>query len=107
LPELPAMDDRPLKLAELLPHGKSLDARTLVGMLMDGRAVVRGNAALGLAAAGQAAPELVPLLRDSELRVATSTAEALSHLGGAARPLMPQIVASLDGAKPEVLEIAV
>ena len=105
--KLPPLDERPLKLGELLPHGKSLDARELVGMLIDGRAVVRGNAALGLAAAGQPAPELVPLLRDSEVRVATSTAEALSHLGSAVRPLIPQIVSSLDGAKPEVLTIAV
>ena len=86
-----------------MPHGKSLDARELVGMLTDGRAIVRGNAALGLAAAGQAAPELVPLLRDSEARVAGAAAEALAHLGTAARPLIPQIVASLDGAQPEVL----
>jgi HEAT repeat protein len=103
----PLLDERPLKLADLLPHGKALDAGELVAMLRDGRAVVRGNAALGLAAAGQPAPELVPLLRDSELRVAMATAEALAHLGGAARPLIPPIVASLDGAKPEVLAIAV
>jgi HEAT repeat protein len=103
----PSFDERSLKLAELLPHGKGFDAGELVAMLRDGRAIVRGNAALGLAAAGQPAPELVPLLRDSEVKVATQVAEALAHLGGAARPLIPQIVASLDGAKPEVMEIAV
>lgn len=105
--KVPPLDERHLKLGELVPHGTSLNARELVGMLTDGRAIVRGNAALGLAAAGQAAPELVPLLRDSEARVAGAAAEALAHLGTAVRPMIPQIVASLDGARAEVLETAV
>ena len=104
--KLPPFDERHLKLGELVPHGKSLDARELVGMLTDGRAIVRGNAARGRAAAGQAVPERVPRLRDSEARVAGAAAEALAHLALAARPLIPQIVASLDGARPEVLDTA-
>ncbi len=104
---LPALDERFVRLGELVPHGKALDAGELAGMLVDGRAIVRANAALGLAAAGQALPQLVPLLRDSEARVAGAVAEAIAHLGLATRPMMPAIVAALDGAKPEVIETLV
>src|SRR3569623_2137507 len=105
--KLPPLDERFVKLGELVPHGKALDAAERAGMLVDGRAIVRANAALGLAAAGQAIPELVPLLRDSEVRVAGAVAEARAHLGLATRPLIPAMVAALDGATPEVLETLV
>ncbi|HSN25279.1 MAG TPA: HEAT repeat domain-containing protein, partial [Kofleriaceae bacterium] len=105
--KIPALDERFVKLGELVPHGKSLDAGELAGMLVDGRAIVRANAALGLAAAGHAIPELVPLLRDSEVRVAGAVAEAIAHLGLATRPMIPSIVAALDGAKPEVIDTLV
>ena len=66
----PALDERKLKYGELLQHATSFDPAELVAMLPDGRAIVRANAALALAAANQASPELVTLLRDSEGSVA-------------------------------------
>ncbi|HEX3766468.1 MAG TPA: HEAT repeat domain-containing protein [Kofleriaceae bacterium] len=103
----PALDERPLKFADLAPFAAQLDAGDLVASLRDGRGVVRANAALGLAAVGQAALDLVLLLRDSEIRVAAAAAEALGLLGIQVREQIPQITQTLDGAQPEVLEAMV
>jgi HEAT repeat protein len=65
---------------------------------------VRANAALGLAAAGHAAPDLVTLLRDSDAHVARASAEAIARLGARARPLIPHIAVALDGTQPDVTE---
>ncbi|HSD90232.1 MAG TPA: HEAT repeat domain-containing protein, partial [Kofleriaceae bacterium] len=80
----------------------TFDVAELVAMLPDGRAHVRGNASLALAAANHAVPELVTLIRDSELGVALTVAEAFAKLGPLVRPLVPAIVQALDGAKPDV-----
>lgn len=103
----PSLDERKLTYAELLPHAGAFDAATLVAMLPDGRAVVRANAALALAAGNHAPLELVTLLRDSELSVSLAAADALGRLGPLARPLLPAIVQALDGAKPEVTDAVV
>lgn len=103
----PALDERKLKYAELLPHAASYDPGELVGVLTDGRAVVRANAALALAATNQVPFELVTLLRDSEASVAVAAAEALGRLGPLARTLVPQMAQALDGAKPEVTDAVV
>ena len=103
----PALDERRLKYGELLQHAASFDPAELLAMLPDGRAIVRANAALALAAANQAPSELVTLLRDSEVSVALAAAEALGKLGPLARPLIPQIVAALASAKPETTEAVV
>jgi HEAT repeat protein len=100
----PALDERKLKYAELLPHAASYAVGDLIGMLSDGRAIVRANAALALAAGNHAAQELVPLVRDSEQSVALAVAEALAKLGPLVRPLIPTIVQALDSAKPDVLD---
>jgi HEAT repeat protein len=103
----PALDERPLRFADLAPFAAQLDAGELVASLRDGRGLVRANAALGLAAVNHAALDLVLLLRDSETRVAAAAAEALGLLGMGVRELLPQITQSLDGAQPEVLEAMV
>ena len=56
--KLPPFDERRIRYSELVPHVGSLDADELLEMLRDGRATVRANAALGLAALGVAAPSL-------------------------------------------------
>jgi len=99
--------ERKLKYAELVAMRDGLQASELLAMLRDGRGVVRANAALGLAALGQAPPELVPLLRDSEVPVAVATAEAIGRLGPAVRAHVPQIAATLDGTHPDVTEAIV
>ncbi len=96
------LEERRYSFDELERGAAQLAPQTLIAMLVDGRAHVRSNAVLGLAATGQAVPMLVPLLRDSELVVANATADALVKLGRAIRPLLPQIVAALDGTQPEV-----
>ncbi len=103
----PLLDERKLKYAELLPHAAQFDVAELAGMLTDGRAIVRGNAALALAAAHQAPAELVTLLRDSETPVALAAAEALTKLGPLARALVPQMAQATSSAKPEVIEAIV
>ena len=103
----PALDERPLRFVDLAPYAAQLDPGALIAMLRDGRGLVRANAALGLAAVSQPSLELVLLLRDSELRVAAAAAEALGRLGELVRPLIPQIVQTLDGAQPEVLDAVV
>jgi len=103
----PPLDDRKLKYAELAPFGKQLDVDELVGLARDGRAVVRANAALGLAAAGHPAFELVTLVRDSEAHVAATAAEAIGRLGPTIRELIPQLAAALDNSQPDVLDAMV
>jgi hypothetical protein len=78
----PALDERPLRLADLAPFAAQLDAGELIAMLRDGRGVVRANAALALGVLGQPVGELLPLLRDSEARVAAAVAEALGASWG-------------------------
>ena len=97
----PALDERHLRYADLAPFGKQLDPAQLTLLLRDGRAMLRANAVLGLAAAGHAVLDMVTLLRDSDPRVALAAAEAISRLGLAVRPLLPQIAQTLDGAQPE------
>ena len=99
-----ALDERKLRYAELVAMKEALSASELMGMLRDGRGLVRANAALGLAALGQAPPELVHLLRDSELPVALAAAEAIGKLGGAVRAHVPQIASTLDGTHPDVTD---
>src|SRR5665647_449711 len=65
--KLPALDERRLTFAELAPFTAQLDPTELVAMARDGRAIVRANAALGLAAIGHPVFEIVAMLRDSEL----------------------------------------
>jgi HEAT repeat protein len=103
----PAMDERRLKYAELVPFAKQLDIAELVGLVRDGRATVRGNAALALAATGTPAFELVTLVRDSDPHVAAATAEAIAKLGPKIREHVPALAAALDGATPEVLDVVV
>jgi HEAT repeat protein len=103
----PALDERPLRFGDLAPFAAQLEPDELIAMLRDGRGVVRANAALGLAAVNHVSLDLVMLLRDSEVRVAAATAEAIGLLGPLIRPLVPQVVQSLDGAQPEVVDAVV
>jgi len=82
----------------------SLVPDQLLALIVDGRAHVRANAVLGLAALGQAVPQLVPVLRDSETIAAGAAAEAIVKLGRDIRPLIPQIVAALDGTQPDITD---
>ncbi|HEY0255510.1 MAG TPA: HEAT repeat domain-containing protein [Kofleriaceae bacterium] len=97
-----ALEDKRYSFDELKRNAAQLAPDVLSGMLVDGRAHVRSNAVLGLAALGQVTPQLPPLLRDSEASVALATADALAKLGRDVKPLIPQIVAALDGTQPEV-----
>jgi len=90
--------------AELVKRKGELVAQDLVLALRDGRAIIRANAALGLAAVGYTGRDLVPFLRDSEALVARSAAEALLHLARAQREHLVAIAAALDGARPEVVD---
>ncbi|MEP6864190.1 MAG: HEAT repeat domain-containing protein [Deltaproteobacteria bacterium] len=105
----PAKKDEPLELEErrysfeeLKRAASQLSPEVLLAMLGDGRAHVRANAVLGLAASGEAVPQLVPVLRDSEAVAAGAAAEAIVKLGRGIRPLIPQIVAALDGTQPDI-----
>src|SRR5262245_33315482 len=97
----------PLTYAELVKRKGELVAPDLVLALRDGRAIVRANASLGLAAVGYTGRDLLPFLRDSEALVARSAAEALLHLAGAQREHLVAIAAALDGARPEVVDTVV
>src|ERR1041384_7267107 len=90
--------------AELVKRKGELVAQDLVLGLRDGRAIIRANAALGLAALGYPGRDLLPFLRDSEAIVARSAAEALVHLSQAQRAHLVPIAAALDGARPEVVD---
>jgi HEAT repeat protein len=103
----PPLDERKLKLAELAPHAAALNPAEIIPMLVDGRAIVRANAALALAATGTATAEMVPLLRDSDLHVAVSAAESVATLGRLARPFAVPIAAALDSAPAEVVDSVV
>jgi HEAT repeat protein len=103
----PPIDERRMRYSELSPHAASFDANDLAAMLRDGRAVVRGNAALLLAAKGQPDAQIATLLRDGEKPVALAAADALAWLGPKARPLIPAIVTAIDGTLPEVTEAAI
>jgi HEAT repeat protein len=105
--KLPALDERRLGYADLAPFATQLDPQALVAMTGDGRPTVRANAALALSVVGHCPPELVTLVRDSDAHVALAAARALENLGSKVRPLVPQLVASLDGAQPEVNEVVV
>ncbi|CAN5918126.1 hypothetical protein BH11MYX3_BH11MYX3_09520 [soil metagenome] len=103
-PRTIALDERKLKYAELAAIREVLSATDLIASLRDGRAMVRANAALGLAALGQAPADLVTLLRDSENNVAIAASEAISKLGLAVRPLVTQIAPALESTHVEVTE---
>ncbi|HZJ64568.1 MAG TPA: HEAT repeat domain-containing protein, partial [Kofleriaceae bacterium] len=96
-----------LSYAELVKRKDELVAQEQVLALRDGRAIVRANAALGLAAVGYTGRDLLPFLRDSEAIVARSAAEALLHLARAQREHLAPIAAALDGARPEVVDTIV
>jgi len=98
------LDERRLSFDELKRSASQLDVEKLVEMLTDGRVIVRANAALGLAALGQALPQLVPLLRDSEAAASAAVAEAITRLGQAVRPIVPQIVKALQSTQPDVTD---
>ena len=103
----PEADDRALTYDEQLARKAALVADELVMGLRDGRAVVRANAALGLAAIGHTGADLVPFLRDSHPVAARAAAEAIGHLGQAQRAHLVAIAAALDGARPDVVELIV
>ena len=98
------LDDRLLPYAELEAAKGQLAADDLIQRLRDGRAVVRANAALGLAAIGHAGGELVPFLRDTDAQVALATAEAFAQLGRAQARQLAAVATALDGARPEVVD---
>ncbi|HYU16545.1 MAG TPA: hypothetical protein VEL05_10750, partial [Candidatus Acidoferrum sp.] len=102
--ELPPFDERRLTYAELARLAHLLDTKELTEMVRDGRAMVRANAAIGLAVAGQATADLVALLRDSDVHVARAGAEAIARLGERARSLIPSITVALDGTQPEITD---
>src|SRR5258708_8723759 len=99
-----SLEERKLGFDELKRNVAQLDPAKLVDMLMDGRATVRANAALGLAATGQAVAQLVPLLRDSEAAAAAAAAEAIARLGRAVQPLVVDITKALDTAQPDITD---
>ena len=99
-----ALEDRRYSFDELKRGASQLSPEQLIALLVDGRAHVRSNAVLGLAATGQAVPQIVPLLRDSEQVAALAAAEAVGRLGREIRPLIPQIVLAVDGTGPEVTQ---
>jgi HEAT repeat protein len=98
------LEERKLSFDELKRGASQLQPDALVALLIDGRAHVRANAALGLAAIGNAAPQLAPLLRDSEAAAANAAADALTKLGVTARALLPSIVAATAGTQPEITD---
>ncbi|MDQ3338266.1 MAG: HEAT repeat domain-containing protein [Myxococcota bacterium] len=103
----PSLDERKLKWEELAPFGKQLDVGELTAMAADGRAHVRANAALGMAAAGHPALEIAMMLRDSEVLAASAAADAVTRLGTVMRPFVPQVVAATATTKPEITDVVV
>lgn len=100
-----ALDARLFGLTELVAAKATLDPGELTTMLRDGRELVRANAALGLAALGHATADLVPLLRDGDLRVAVCAAEAQLELGVRQRDHVGAIAGTLVSARPQVVAI--
>ena len=80
-----SLEERPLSFEELVADKGQLVAEDLLLGLRDGRAMVRANAALGLAALGHTGPDLIPFLRDSHPVAAHAAGEAIGHLGLAQR----------------------
>ncbi len=103
----PALDQRRLQLADLIPHRDAFVAADLVALLGDGRALVRANAALALAAAGHGAPALLRLLRDSDAQAAAAAATAVAALGPLLRSCLDGIAGALDGASAGVVDTVV
>lgn len=101
------LETRSLSHAELVKAKADLVVEDLVLALRDGRAIVRANAALGLAALGHTGGDLSPFLRDAEPHVARAAAEAIGHLGLAQRAHLVKIAAALDGARAEVVDTVV
>jgi HEAT repeat protein len=97
-----AIEERALTLAELRALKPPLSAADLVGLLQDGRAHVRANALLGLAAQGHGGAEYVPHLRDGDAAVARAAAEALEQVGKAQRANVVAIAGKLDDAHTEI-----
>ena len=97
-----AFDERWLRFEELAGWRGQLDAGELLELVRDGRAMVRANAALGLAAIDHPSPHLVNLLRDSDASVATAATDAIARLGARMRPFIGQITLALEGTRPEV-----
>ncbi len=102
-----SLEDRPLTYAELVARKGDLVGPDLLLGLRDGRAVVRANAARGLAAIGHGGRDLVPFLRDSHPDAARAAAEAILQLGPAQRAHLVAIAAALDSARPQVVETIV
>src|SRR3569623_1810705 len=109
-PAAPAKKDaEPLELEERRYSFEELKRSLLVpdqllAMRGDGRAHVRANAVIGLAASVEAVTQLLPVLRDSEAVAASAAAEAIAKRGREIRPVIPQIVAALDGTQPDITE---
>jgi HEAT repeat protein len=94
-------ETRPLD-ASAFPEAGKLDLRDLVDYLHDGRAIVRGNAAVAVGCAGDAgrvaALQLGVLMRDDDLRVRVCAAGALDKLGDdAVREAADYLVSALRG----------
>ncbi|HUJ57379.1 MAG TPA: HEAT repeat domain-containing protein [Kofleriaceae bacterium] len=100
----PALDERRWKYEELAAHRGAFEVGELLAHLRDGRAVVRANAALALAVAGQPALELVTQLRDSDAGAGQAAAESLHKLGGSVRGLVQSIVQACGTTSPEVTD---
>lgn len=98
-------DERPLAAAELAKSKKKLEVDAIVGMLSDGRTVVRCNAATALGVLAPAdesvAGALALRLRDSEPMVRLAAARALGSIGNEAGAFVPDLLRSLRNADPE------
>jgi len=99
-----SMEERWLRFDDLASFKGQLDREQLLAMIGDGRAMVRANAALGLAAIEHASLHLVNLLRDSDASVATAATEAIARLGERMQPFIGRITQALDGTRPEVTD---
>lgn len=100
----PALDERWLRFDDLAGWRAQLDAAELLEMVRDGRAMVRANAALGLAAVDHPSLHLVNLLRDSDASVATAATEAIARLGARMQSFIGSITLALDSTRPEVTD---
>jgi HEAT repeat protein len=94
-------EDRILEAAAFADPGK-LDVNDIAHYLIDGRPVVRANAATALGAVGAAAlgylSGMAVLLRDDDMRVRIAAANAIDKLGDeAVREAAPFLVGALRG----------